>query len=128
MMGWKSIPWDKVQNIYLMNSPELGLYKIGITGNLTSRLAQIRSTSAYPIEIISVWETPILVARAFESLIHEKYSCCRTHGEWFKLEPEDVEQMLSTRNWVVPAVLVIPRRVSQPHIHPFHVEAMIAIH
>jgi hypothetical protein len=126
MMGWKSIPWNKVQNIYLMHSPELGLYKIGITGNLSTRLAQIRSASAFPIELVAVWETPVLVARSFESLIHEKYSYCRTHGEWFKLEADDVAQMLAVRNWVVPAVLVIPPRTKNLRLHPFHVEELIA--
>lgn len=79
--GSKSKPLpDSGQWIYFIRSQ--GFVKIGITGNVNSRLAQLQTASAHVLELLAV----IPGSRAKEAMLHRKFAHLRASGEWFRLE------------------------------------------
>lgn len=81
---------DSPAVVYLLASA--GMVKIGIAKNLMKRLYAMRCSSAVPIEVISAQEFPSQ-EHAFDAelKIHAKFRRFRSHGEWFKMEPEAIE-------------------------------------
>ncbi|TSC85782.1 MAG: DNA segregation ATPase FtsK/SpoIIIE, S-DNA-T family [Microgenomates group bacterium Gr01-1014_7] len=67
-----------------------GFYKIGISDNVHSRLASIRTSNPDQVDIIIARK--IQNAFALEQELHRKYShkISRTSGEWFMLSSEDI--------------------------------------
>lgn len=84
---------DAKEFIYVLHCPETGLRKIGTTVNVRQRMAQLQAGSAYPLDIGNaiILVCPAETGRLFESHLHEKFRHKRTHGEWFKLDDEDMK-------------------------------------
>ena len=76
-------------NVYVVSGG--GLYKIGISGDVSNRLATMRGTS--PVVLDLVHTVQIVNARLVEKSLHEKYKDFNTHGEWFKLSPEQLQEV-----------------------------------
>lgn len=64
-------------------------YKIGISNNPESRLAQIQTGSHLPAEILEVcWFDSRGLAEWAESLLHDGLAEFRVRGEWFDLKEQ----------------------------------------
>lgn len=80
-----SIMEQNISFVYIVHCAETGLYKIGISGKPQNRLKQLKSGSAYEIELVQEFRVYEPFARPFEQLLHKVFAHCRTHQEWFKL-------------------------------------------
>ncbi len=65
--------------------------KIGITNSLASRLAQIKTSAAFPCEIMNVVYTHF--GYRMEQELHRRLSQYNSHLEWFVL-PQEIEEVL----------------------------------
>lgn len=63
-------------------------WKIGFSHNPVRRSVQIERDAEVPVRVIC--SIPALDMRALERSLHERFADKRTRGEWFKLDPEDV--------------------------------------
>lgn len=67
-------------------------YKIGWTGqDPEKRIANMRTGNPLPIELIGTIRGTIVL----ESMLHRQFASKRSAGEWFFLEPDDIEYILS---------------------------------
>lgn len=72
----------------------LGPVKIGITGNVTSRLASIQTGCHRRLKILGAFSTPNRdIARSFEGAFHKFYESKRLEGEWFDVDPIEALQL-----------------------------------
>jgi hypothetical protein len=61
--------------------------KIGVSTNVPMRLKALQTMSAGDIELLVVAEG----SHPEESQLHARFAHLRTHGEWFRAEPELLE-------------------------------------
>jgi len=75
--------------VYLFRSRD-GFYKIGISNNVESRLASVRTSNHDNVEIVIARK--IKEAFNFEQELHSRYEhrISRKSGEWFKLNSDEV--------------------------------------
>ena len=79
--------------VYLMHDYANNAYKIGISNNPEYRERTLQSEKP-SIEKLAARKFPTRdIARAFESSLHKVYEGKRLRGEWFKLEPNEVEDI-----------------------------------
>jgi hypothetical protein len=65
-----------------------GPVKVGITGQLSARLAQVQTGNPYPLELAIYLPMPDRsVAGLFEGGFHQVMAAHRMKGEWFDLTP-----------------------------------------
>lgn len=77
--------------VYLLESG--GRYKIGISRDVTRRLAQLRSgQSPFPITLINAVEGYGYVE--FEGQLHKRFAHARVRGEWFSLTEQELAEVL----------------------------------
>lgn len=81
---------------YILRGDQTGLLKIGITGNLKARMYEYRTHSAENI----VCEASLTFlsrreARDWEKEILAVHSSSRVHGEWLRLDREQVQGILA---------------------------------
>jgi hypothetical protein len=74
--------------VYLVQSPT-GYYKIGRTNNPNNRLKTFGVQLPFEIEFVALISTDDMFD--LEAQLHKKYETKRTGGEWFALDPADVE-------------------------------------
>lgn len=74
--------------VYIIQASS-GHIKIGKANNVQGRLATLRTASPFPLKIISTLhcEDPL----AIESMLHKRFASKRTHGEWFFVNPKELE-------------------------------------
>ena len=77
--------------LYLLQCGEH--YKIGFSQTPRKRLRQLRTGSPHPIIVVHELRTAFY--RQIEKKLHYKFADKRGRGEWFKLEPEDVQHIKS---------------------------------
>lgn len=77
--------------IYVVFCEETGLHKIGRTRDLEQRMSQLRAGSAYVLWLRMSFTCPEFFVEAWEKALHYRFAACRTHGEWFKLTPRDLD-------------------------------------
>lgn len=77
--------------VYLFRSSD-GLYKIGYSTNLRSRLSSIRCASPYNVEMVC--SIPSGKAMKLESELHSKFETKRVRREWFALDDKDVDYIV----------------------------------
>lgn len=63
--------------------------KIGITGDLAKRVAQVQTGCPMKIKDVAYMETGY--SRRAESIFHQEMAAYHTHGEWFRLDFQDPE-------------------------------------
>lgn len=78
--------------IYLVKS-ERGLYKIGYTRNMSSRLSYLRKESSVGISLIYAFESTNV--REDEAALHKRYAHRRIYSEWFELAEDEVDEFCS---------------------------------
>jgi len=82
--------------VYLMVDTTNNFHKIGISNNPKYREHTLQSDKP-TIELLCAKEYPSrAIAEAFESALHRVYSSKRIRGEWFKLDPSDIEEIKQT--------------------------------
>ena len=69
-------------DVYILHAPAVRRVKIGVSSNVTERVATLRTAS--PVEL--VLERTIDGGYDREQELHEKYRRYRLHGEWFSDE------------------------------------------
>jgi hypothetical protein len=78
--------------VYLFRSKVRKLCKIGFTKNIESRLATLKSaTGDRSLKAIAF----IAGTRLTERFMLERFKAKKVHGEWFKLNKVDIEQILT---------------------------------
>lgn len=68
-------------------------YKIGKTNNLTRRIAEISPKLPFETSLIHAIETDD--ANRLEAILHNKYTSKQVNGEWFDLDWEDIQWLIS---------------------------------
>lgn len=76
--------------LYVIESPQIGLSKIGIASDINRRLGELQTASAYPLVVRVGLTVPAGTELTFEKCVHRMFSGQRTHGEWFKLSEDDI--------------------------------------
>lgn len=79
--------------IYLLKTDE-GLYKIGKTKRLDSRLTSFGLTLPFPVKLTTSYHVPDM--HATEAYWHRLFASKRVNGEWFRLEERDVRAFITT--------------------------------
>lgn len=70
--------------VYFVRSGEVGPIKIGMSRNVSSRVAELQSNSGERLTLLAVIETA--EPGATERDLHRRFSDLRLHGEWFRPE------------------------------------------
>ena len=75
-----------MQYLYLIKCQQL--YKIGITNDIKSRLAQLSTGNPFELSVVRVfgYDNAEIVERA----VHQRFSSNRKRGEWFELDENDL--------------------------------------
>lgn len=76
-------PVEDRRSVYFIRATN-GLVKIGVAHDPKERLRTIQGMSPLRLELVGV--LPGLGARG-EAALHERFSYCRSHGEWFYESP-----------------------------------------
>jgi hypothetical protein len=85
----KAAPVKRQGYIYVLKA-ELGNYhKIGRTNNPKNRLAMLGVQMPFPVEPAHIAAVDDMYEA--EAYLHEFFSDKRAYGEWFELDPEDLE-------------------------------------
>lgn len=82
--------------VYLMVDTTNNFHKIGISNNPSYREHTLQSDKP-TIELLCAKEYPTrTIAEAIEAALHRVYANKRIRGEWFKLEPSDIDEIKQT--------------------------------
>jgi hypothetical protein len=81
--------------VYLIQSPT-GAYKIGRTKHPEQRMKTFGVQLPFEVEFLCMIETTKM--RLLERELHEKFESKRVNGEWFALEPSDVDYIKGLSN------------------------------
>lgn len=79
--------------VYLMVDTTNGYHKIGISNHPEYRERTLQSEKPSIVKIAAKQFPTRDIARAFEASLHKVYEIRRLRGEWFKLEPNEVEDV-----------------------------------
>ena len=74
--------------LYLIKCNEF--FKIGVAGNVESRLAALQTGNPYQLSLESCYEFDN--ASIVEQCLHQKFSTKNESGEWFSLDKADLQQ------------------------------------
>ncbi len=84
---------DVNTTIYLVKDTHTGFYKIGRSINPEARIKTLRSDKA-TLEMIYTFEG----LRSDETELHKKFSFKRVRGEWFQLDKNDIQSIITYSN------------------------------
>lgn len=79
--------------VYLMHDSANNAYKIGISNKPEYRERTLQSEKPSIVKLAAKQFPTRDIARAFEAALHKVYEIRRMRGEWFKLEPNEVEDV-----------------------------------
>lgn len=79
-----------VAYVYVVECEETKLYKIGWSRNTVRRMAELQAGSAFSLEMFAQFCCVHRFAPLFEAILHERFASKRAHGEWFKLDSDDL--------------------------------------
>lgn len=85
-------PEPRAGYVYLVKSP-LNVYKIGRTIDPDSRRHTFEVKLPFEIEFEAIIAAPDMIA--LERELHQRFARKRLNGEWFELEPQDIEYIKS---------------------------------
>ncbi len=80
---------NKSKYLYLLKADKF--YKIGVASNVKSRIKTLQTGCMYKIDLVSKWELDKPVVE--ERKLHKIFSSKRVHGEWFKLNNNDINDI-----------------------------------
>ncbi len=79
---------EKKQGVYIIETRDSELYKIGITKDINKRLSQLQTSNPYEFYLIDFYVTT--KSRELEKLLHKKFQLKRYKREWFKLNQKEL--------------------------------------
>ena len=90
--NWK-IPEDFSQDcIYFVECN--GVFKIGTTSNLKSRLNALQTSNPTPVSLVYTIPIPIMRDhREIEKALHTIFENNSVRGEWYKITEQDIERI-----------------------------------
>lgn len=95
--------------VYFVQAAPGWVIKIGITGNLTNRLTDLRVASGFNLNVLGVINE---AGRSTERMLHARFSAHRVVGEWFRPVPEILEYIEANASpWEESAVRRNRRRI-----------------
>ena len=81
--------------VYLFCDPAQDLFKIGVTKNLYSkRMKQLQTGNGTELHLVSYYET--FYPYRIERFLHNKFYNKQQHGEWFRLDINDIVSFKET--------------------------------
>jgi hypothetical protein len=85
------IKWIKASNIlYIITAKEFdGIYKIGITNDINSRLSSMQTGCPYNLFAFKAYETK--APATIEKMLHIFFNKKHVRGEWFRLDEKDLQ-------------------------------------
>ncbi|SFV55540.1 hypothetical protein MNB_SV-3-1137 [hydrothermal vent metagenome] len=93
LLSMKKAIKNKTDLLYLLEAN--GNYKIGITGNLASRMKDIQTGNPYLVKLVCTIEMED--PQELEQSLHKLFKDKRMMGEWFNLNKKDVKYIKSLR-------------------------------
>ncbi|MEV6654880.1 GIY-YIG nuclease family protein [Streptomyces sp. NPDC051219] len=93
--------------VYVVGSPDSPLVKIGRTGKITQRLAQLQRMSPVPLDVLCTIPGGVVL----EAALHRRFASQRRHGEWFELGHDSAD---AVRSAVIGLGIVPAPRPVQP--------------
>ena len=90
--------------VYIITCAEFegdGVFKIGIAGDIKTRIASLQTACPYKLYALSHYEpiNPLMVETMLHALFHKK----RMTGEWFKLSKSDlniIEEIMANVDYI----------------------------
>lgn len=79
--------------VYLMHASGSNYYKIGKSSKPSRRILEIAPKMPFETEFVKVWRTYFMSVA--ETSLHRRFASQRANGEWFELEEEDLDILLS---------------------------------
>jgi hypothetical protein len=97
---------DPTRSVYAIRAGEQ--VKIGMTGNLPSRIRSLQTGTGHPIKVVQVWDEP--EAAAVEATMHAALEPYRLMGEWFHCSDElaKMAHWYTTMASLDPATCYVP--------------------
>lgn len=89
------------KNIYLIHNHLLGLTKIGISGNVKTRLIGLESSCGVSLELF-YYTLPCDNSEIIEKEMHEMFKNDKAKGEWFRTDKEILKQELLKKKLIIP--------------------------
>lgn len=80
--------------LYVIQLGDTDHYKIGVSRDPVIRLNQLQTKCPIPLKILCLWFGHDY--EFFEKALHFQFSHKRIKGEWFRLQPKDILQILQT--------------------------------
>lgn len=74
--------------IYLIQSLEEGLYKIGVSKNPQNRILNLQTGNSSKLKLIDIY--PSKYAHKIEKALHNQLSHLKKEGEWFNIDISDI--------------------------------------
>ena len=89
--------------VYVIRSDN-GLFKIGVTNNVATRLAALDTASPVVLSVFAVLESNR--ARSIEAELHKRFTHLRKRGEWFSLGQDDLDFLVEKYGFISEASAV----------------------
>ncbi len=92
--------------VYLICDPATDTYKIGVTKNIVqNRLKKLQTGNSSELHIITYKETEY--PYKLESMLHNMFKYKLEHGEWYKLDPDDVFNFNKTCDMLINRIKIL---------------------
>lgn len=82
--------------VYVILNPELEHYKVGVSQDVSKRLAELQTGSSVALEVLMSIETSD--PYSLEKELHARFAGKRLSGEWFKLTEQDLNVIAMYRH------------------------------
>ena len=92
MVTHQPLDYSREGHIYILQSGDTGIYKIGRSFSPKNRQKELQAGSAQPLQLLR--EVYARDCVALERLLHKRYGMYRQKGEWFSLPPDLLRQLL----------------------------------
>lgn len=78
--------------VYVLSTPNFEFIKIGVSTALKQRLTNIQTACPFEIELWLTIRSP--KHKEIEAHLHERMQHCKTKGEWFAPDSDDLDDLL----------------------------------
>ena len=85
---------NDLKYLYILKPKGLPYYKIGIAVDVDKRIKDLQT--GCPKELYCVYKKEFNKTIKIERMIHKKYKNKNTYGEWFKLNKNELEELITT--------------------------------
>lgn len=79
--------------IYLFEAVDQNLVKLGFTRNPVRRFLQIQTSCPFEIQAVCLFPG----TRELETELHQAFAGGRSHGEWYKIDDEELDNFMEWR-------------------------------